>query len=142
MPDKNKGNTSKENDFPKSGRLYLKDETEDLFRNGKKFYVKPLKIQYTFVLADIAESRSAIMISVPKKYHHSAVKRNHIKRLIREAWRTHNAELEAKLVRQKKKLNLAVIYLSGDIPDYSEIESKIILTLQRLTDLLSNEQSL
>ena len=140
MPDLNKGTSKKACGFPKSERLYLNDDIEHLFRKGNKFRISPLKVQFRFNAAqNDPASAVELLISVPKKYHKTAVKRNRIKRLIREAWRQHKQPLVKALAENEKSLKLAIIYLSPDVPAYHEIESKIILTLQRLTELSANE---
>jgi ribonuclease P protein component len=139
MPDPDKGTSKKKHGFPKSERLYLNDEIEHLFRKGKRFRYSPLKIQYHFLDSGDAKSPLEVLISVPKKYHRTAVKRNRIKRLIREAWRQHKQPLVDGLNNNGQNLMVAVIFLAPDVPDYHEIESKIILTLQRLIELSSNE---
>src|SRR6056297_5743 len=139
MPDLNKGTSKKPCGFPKSERLYLNDDIEHLFQKGSKFRISPLKVQYQFDAQNNPVSAVELLISVPKKYHKTAVKRNRIKRLIREAWRQHKQPLFNALEENGKSLKLAIIYLSPDVPASHEMELKIILTLQRLTELSANE---
>lgn len=73
-----------------------------------------------------------VLLSVPKKKFKSAVQRNRIKRRMREAYRKNKHLLYQHLIKTDKKLALAFIYTSPAESDYSEIEQKIVLSLQYL----------
>ena len=74
------------NKFPKKERLCSLVLFNKLLLNGKKIFVKPLKIiMLEHSTSDLPNIQVAI--SVPKKIFKSAVVRNLIKRRIREAFR-------------------------------------------------------
>ncbi len=126
-------NTHTDASFNKAERLCKKNEIEDLFRHGKIFRTDTFKIYYRFGKQTNNNHPSKILISVPKKQQPLAVNRNKIKRLIRESWRRNKTGLYRQLIDNKLNLQVAIICFSIRIPDYKEIESKIILTLQQLT---------
>jgi len=75
-----------------------------------------------------------VLISVPKKRFKRAVKRNRLKRLIREAYRLNKQELIEKLEEKQLQIHIAFNYVSDDELDFVSIEKKIKLSLQKLID--------
>ena len=74
--------------FSKAERLCSKKLIERLFSGGNKsFPAFPLRVVYMPLSADESEADVTILISVPKKRFKHAVKRNHVKRQVREAYR-------------------------------------------------------
>lgn len=117
--------------FSKEERLKSKKDIEELFRKGSSFFVHPLLIKY--LPARPTEPTHRIIITVPKKHIKSAVRRNLIKRRIREAYRK-NKFLIAPLATS----HLAFLYLSPEILDYQTIENKLIKSLNRLSNSQTN----
>ncbi|MGC9331155.1 MAG: ribonuclease P protein component [Bacteroidales bacterium] len=126
--------------FPKSGRLCKKKDIERLFVDGQIFRIDDMKIYYRIIKHNSDNIPCKILISVPKKQQPLAVKRNKIKRLIREAWRKNKNDLYHMLSHHDVMLHVAVVIFATNIPAYTEIESKIILTLQHLINASSKTQ--
>jgi len=125
--------------FVKEERLYEKKLMDQLFKNGKSFFVFPFKVFY-LSLGTTARFPSKVLISVPKKNFNRAVDRNRIKRLMREAYRR-NKYLLCPSGHEKScrhPLLIGLIYTAKVHIDYVEIERKIILILQQLLE--KNEQ--
>lgn len=103
--------------LPKKERLCGKTSIGELLAKGKHGNVPGLRFVF---LAGNDNSTNRIMVSVPKKMFKRAVKRNLLKRRIRESWR-----------RQKHMLNLEgnfdilLIYSVKEILSYEEIYSSI-----------------
>lgn len=72
------------NTLPKQERLCGKTAIGQLIAKGKHGNVLGLKFLY---LTDTGTETNRIMVSVPKKMFKRAVKRNLMKRRIRESWR-------------------------------------------------------
>ena len=72
------------NTLPKQERLSGKTAIGQLIAKGKHGNVPGLKFLY---LTDTGTETNRIMVSVPKKMFKRAVKRNLLKRRIRESWR-------------------------------------------------------
>ena len=80
------------------------------------------------------QSTVKVAISVSKKRLSKASQRNHIKRLVREAYRKQKSILTEKLLQENKSINLMLVYTLPSILSFTEIEDKISVTLQRLAD--------
>jgi ribonuclease P protein component len=115
--------------FRKTERLCSKKIIGELFKSGKVLKQFPFKLVYSYSPYDCSPVR--IAISVPKKIYKRAVKRNLIRRRIREAYRL-NKHIIYEVVEQKITLNITVIYISSNIANYEEIEKKFIRILSTL----------
>lgn len=117
--------------FSKRERLSRKKIIDLLFEKGNKFWLPPFKI----VWMNHPEDNSApaqVLIVIPKQRIKKAVSRNLIKRRIREAYRKNKSSFYDFLHEHDSNCAFAVIYTSDEIAEYSDIEEKIILILQRL----------
>ena len=111
--------------LPKEQRLHKKKEIEQLFEKGKGFNFYPFRV--VVYMHDTEENVSIprLLVSVSKKRFHHAVKRNKVKRLVREAWRKNKTQLMIRCDEQKKILDVALVYTATIILSYEEIEKKI-----------------
>ena len=109
--------TKAPNTLPKKERLCGKTSIGKLLAKGRHGNVPGLRFLY---LTDTGNEDTRIMVSVPKKMFKRAVKRNLLKRRIRESWR-----------RQKHNLvlnggtDILFIYPSKEILSYEEIYSSV-----------------
>ncbi len=111
--------------FKKYERLTRKKNIDKLFSEGKHLYIYPLHIIYL----TINESQSypaRVLFCVSRKKFKKAVKRNLIRRRMKEAYRKNKHILYQHLYLHNKKLFIAFIYDSQEIFDYKYLESKII----------------
>lgn len=122
------------NTLCKAERLYSKIVIEKMFAGGssRSFSVFPLRVVYMPV--DSLEASASILVSVPKKRFKRAVKRNRVKRQIREAYRKNKGELKQLLTEKEQKLAIAFIYLSDQLTSSVEIEEKVKLLLARMAE--------
>ena len=65
----------------------------------------------------------SILISVPKKRFKRAVKRNRLKRLIRETYRLNKQPLWESLAASEKGLLMAFIYVGNEVCDFSTLDA-------------------
>ncbi len=101
----------------KKERLNSKTLIERLFSGGSKsFPAFPLRVVYMSV-EPVEEDMAAasILISVPKKRFKRAVKRNLVKRQVREAYRKNKHLLLDALASRNKRLIIAFIWLDNHI---------------------------
>ena len=110
---------------------------EKLFAGGSKsFPAFPLRIVYLPVEGEQLPTVS-LLISVPKKRFKRAVKRNQVKRQVREAFRKHKYILTDKLETKGMKLVIAMIWLDNEIHSSKEVEAKVLRLLQLTVEKLS-----
>ncbi len=123
------------NTLCKAERLHSKIVIEKMFAGGssRSFSVFPLRAVYMFV--DEQETPASILISVPKKRFKRAVKRNRVKRQIREAYRK-NKEILWRALEEEQRLTIAFIYLSDELFSTAEIEDKVKILLARIAERL------
>lgn len=121
------------NGFSKINRLTSKTQIQRIFTEGNRLYEAPFSVLFLNNI-NTDDSNLQIAISVPKKKITSAVKRNLIKRRIREAFRTQNENLISQLEKHDRKIILMIIYSDTKPQNFSLIKSKISLTLQRLSN--------
>ena len=83
------------------------------------------------------EMLAQIMVSVPKKCFKRAVKRNRVKRQIREAYRLNKAIVTEQMKKHESKyLTMAFIWLDAELHDTDEIKTKMINLLGRISERL------
>lgn len=110
--------------FSKKERLSNKKYIEELFKNGSFFRLGPFLIR---ALAKDELECHQVLISIPKKRFKRAVKRNQLKRRIREIYR-----LNKGLLPDSKYYLLGIIYLSNEELPFEEMKTKLIKALSRL----------
>ncbi len=131
--------------MPASGALTLSKEErlcsrtliEKLFGGGgsRSIAAFPLRLVYMKTERHEGEPAVRMMISVPKKHFKRAVKRNRVKRQVREAFRLNKSVLLTKLQeRQDTALALAFIWLDDELRASDEVESKVLNLLHRVAE--------
>lgn len=124
------------NTLHKVERLDKKKIIEKMFAGGSRsFSVFPLRVVYLPV--EELEADASILISVSKRRFKRAVKRNRVKRQIREAYRVNKHELLNILVERKCRLAIAFIYLSDQLVESSIIEDRMRIALARITEKMA-----
>ena len=104
-----------------------------MFAGGSRsFSVFPLRVVYLPV--EELEADASILISVSKRRFKRAVKRNRVKRQIREAYRVNKHELLNALAEKKCRLVIAFIYLSDQLTESSVIEERVKTALARIVE--------
>lgn len=78
----------------------------------------------------------SLLISVPKKRFKRAVKRNRVKRQIREAFRKNKEILTKPLADSEKKLLLGIIWLDQKLYDSEIIEIRVVHLLNMIRERL------
>ena len=72
------------------------------------------------------------MVSIPKKRFKRAVKRNKLRRRIKEAFRLNKSLLNIPLETAGKTIDMAVIYLDKEVQPYAFLEKRMKEMLQKL----------
>lgn len=124
----------------KPERLNKKKIIEKMFAGGSRsFSIFPLRV--VWLPAEELDVQASILISVSKRRFKRAVKRNRIKRQIREAYRLNKQILLAPLTEKNRRLAIAFIYLADELMNSALVEEKIKAALTRIVEKISTEQT-
>ena len=110
--------------FSKEERITHKGDIEKLFISGKKLNLFPFDIRY---YSGKMGSLNKVLISVSKKNIKSAVKRNLIKRRIRESYRLNKEQLS------NSGYSIAIIYVDNKILKFKQIDDFIKKVLKNIS---------
>ena len=106
--------------FPKSERISSPLEVALLAKTGKWEVASVLKACYK----PVEEGTGRMAVAVPKKLFKRAVKRNLLKRRIREAYRH--------LKGENPSVDMLLIYTSNEIASYSVIFENVETLIQKI----------
>lgn len=123
--------------FHKSERMNSKKLIERLFAGGaRSFSLYPLRVVYLPV--EELEAEVSILISVSKRRFKRAVKRNRVKRQVREAYRL-NKSLLTETIREHRLPHMAVafIYLSDQLSESALIGTRVKTALARIAEKIA-----
>lgn len=110
--------------FPKHQRLTHKKRIAQLFADGKS--VKAFPFRTKFLPNHLAHHR--ILIAVPKRNIDLASNRNYIKRLMREAFRLNQHQLNT----SPHHIDLLFMFTGKEKPTYTEVEKKLIQLFEKI----------
>ena len=127
--------------FRKAERLNSTKQIEALFKSGKSFVAYPLRAIYLIRKEERQDCAPVnILISVPKKKFKRAVKRNRVKRLVREAYRLNRTLLYSILEgKENIQVDMALIYLKEELPSYAEMEVAMLKLADELSKRVKKE---
>lgn len=118
----------------KHERLYLRSDINSLFRYGRYVFGGGFKCCYR---QSNGEGYNRIMISVPKRLFKRAVKRNLLKRRIREAYRRNKALLPV----ADEGCDILIIYISKDVRTTESIETGIRELFTKISGIVSSPEA-
>lgn len=119
--------------YPKKEKLKSKKLIEQLFNEGKAVTVFPLKLIYLeTTFTDNTNIKASV--SVSKRNFKSAVDRNRIKRLLREAYRLNKHELFNTFSAQYAFM---ILYLSKDGTTFEATNKQMKLLFQKFITKIS-----
>ncbi|MDR2969059.1 MAG: ribonuclease P protein component [Tannerellaceae bacterium] len=124
--------------FSKEERLSWKRYIDLLFAQGQSFVAFPLRVIFLFLdeppFGEPLSARSSTLISVSKKKFKRAVKRNRIKRQIRETYRVRKPELITSLEAKDKHLLVAFLYLDNEFHTFPQMEKAMSKAIRILRE--------
>ena len=120
--------------YSKKDKLKSKKLIEQLFTEGKAITAYPLKLIY---LKTEFEDESILKtgVSVSKRLHKTAVARNRIKRLLREAYRL-NKPLYFN--NSSASYTFMILYLSKDGTTFDNVNTSMKLLFKKFIDRTAN----
>jgi len=123
----------------KHERLKSQKQLDKLFSGSQSRFKYPLKLIYLLEESDEGEWPMLFSISVPKKKVKSAVKRNLIKRRVRESYRLNkNALQEHIFTLGNIKLSMMFIFIENHPIDFKKIDHSVKALLLHLTNEINS----
>ena len=122
--------------FPKKEHLCGEIRIGKLFAEGTAFIVYPLRVVYK--LTDERVVSVKVMVGAPKKRFKSAVKRNRLKRLMRESYRLNKSILIEKCIEKNINIQIAFNYIADVELDFKTIQTKMRIALTKISDSVEN----
>ncbi len=119
--------------FSSAERLKSKIAIGQLFKTGKSIHQYPVRIVFIKkkeITPALYPAQAAF--TVPKRSFKRAVKRNRLKRLMREAYRLNKSMLYEKLEKANANMILMLIYTGKEEAKYEEVNKSVQKLLQRL----------
>ncbi|MDR2848068.1 MAG: ribonuclease P protein component [Bacteroidales bacterium] len=114
----------------KEEHLCGKRAITELFASGKSYFQAPYKLVW-IVVAEPYPYPSRFAVAVPKRLFKHAVDRNLLKRRTREAFRL-NKQLLAAAVKEGQHIRLMLIYTSGKLLPYGDLDAAMKKILQHI----------
>ena len=119
--------------FPKAERLISAREIETLFQENESFFSYPFKCIYTVTPAPVPSLQ--VLVSVGKKYHKRAVRRNKVRRRSKEAFRLNKRIFYDACTTGR--VQAIFIYIGKQEEDFRTIENGIQKALHTLAATVS-----
>ncbi len=115
----------------KEERLCSQKLIEELFTSGESFLSYPLKV--VFLKTELPQTYPVLSsFTVSKRNFKRAVKRNLLKRRIREAYRLNKPAFYQEIVAKQLHLAIMFVYIGKDIVEYQAIEKGMISAFKKL----------
>lgn len=121
----------------KEERICSKLQIDRLFNGGKSHSMTAFPIRAVYLLEPTNGQTEpvSILVSVPKRCFKRAVKRNRVKRQIREAYRLNKYTIINKVqALEGQSLMIAFIWLDDKLHDSEEVEKKVKNLLNRISE--------
>ncbi len=132
--------TSSPKTFGKKEKLVSKKAIDALFSGGNSRSMSAYPLRVVFMRKERCETEepAQVMVSVSKRHFKRAVKRNRVKRQIREAYRL-NKHLLHEALEQKKDtaVAMAFIWQSDELAETALITEKMQSLLSRMAEKIS-----
>jgi ribonuclease P protein component len=117
--------------FHKEERLCSQKIIGELFTSGDSFLSYPLKV--VFLKTEFQQSYPVqAAFTASKRNFKRAIKRNILKRRMREAYRLNKASFYDELVVRNLQIAMMFVYIGKDIIEFSAIEKAMISAFKKL----------
>ncbi len=110
------------NTFPKQNKLCGQLRITRLYKEGERFVAWPLRVTY-----QPTQEETQVLIWAPKSLFKRAVHRNHLRRLMREAYRQNQDLLDGHYL-------IAFNYMDKEQQPYALIEKAVCKALKKISN--------
>lgn len=110
------------NTFPKQNKLCGQLRIARLYKEGERFVAWPLRVTY-----QPTQEETQVLIWAPKSLFKRAVHRNHLRRLMREAYRQNQDLLDGHYL-------IAFNYMDKEQQPYALIEKAVCKALKKISN--------
>lgn len=125
--------------FPKTEKLCSDKLIDRLFTEGNREIGSfPVRLVYLQVSTEEISGIN-ILVSVSKRHFKRAVKRNRVKRQLREYYRLNNQKLKSMLAANNQGLLLALIYTDGKLWSTEKLNKRLDSAFEKLLSVLSSK---
>jgi ribonuclease P protein component len=125
--------------FSKSEKLCSDKLIDRLFTEGNREIGSfPVRLVYLQVSTEEISGIN-ILVSVSKRHFKRAVKRNRVKRQLREYYRLNNQKLKSMLATNNQGLLLALIYTDGKLWSTEKLNKRLDSAFEKLLSVLSSK---
>lgn len=119
----------------KAERQHRRTIIGKLFESGSKsMSAFPLRVVYMPIEKEEEAPCVSMLVSVPKRYFKRAVKRNRVKRQVREAYRLNKHVLIDMLADKPYGMVVAFIWLDKEMRSTEEVIRKVKILLSRIAE--------
>ena len=117
----------------KRERIVSRKLIERLFSKGSNQSTSAFPLRAVFMTGERQEGEEPvqILVSVSKRHFKRAVKRNRVKRQIRESYR-HHKQILTEHISQEQVLYLAIVWLADELYDSSQVEKSLRRLLEKV----------
>jgi len=125
--------------LPKEERIKSRTLIDMLFAGGKSrsMVAFPLRVVYMVKERENLEPQTQMLVSVPKRCFKRAVKRNRVKRQVREAYR-HSRQILIDRLNSRDEFDrsvvMAFIWLDDKLHETDEVSSKVTSLMTRVSE--------
>lgn len=125
--------------MPKEERIKSRTLIDMLFAGGKSrsMVAFPLRVVYMVKERENLEPQTQMLVSVPKRCFKRAVKRNRVKRQVREAYR-HSRQILIDRLNSRDEFDrsvvMAFIWLDDKLHETDEVSSKVTSLMTRVSE--------
>ncbi|MDG1279582.1 MAG: ribonuclease P protein component [Algoriphagus sp.] len=122
--------------LPKSERLHADKLIKELFNEGSSFFLYPFKVLF-YVKKEEGNGTAQVLFSVSKKKIKKATQRNLVRRRIKEVYRLNKSLLNL----GAKDISIGLVYVSSNLMEFTNLESKIIPILKKISIIIDQNDS-
>jgi ribonuclease P protein component len=119
--------------FHKEERLCSQKIIGELFSSGESFLAYPLKVVFLKIELEVSYPIQAAF-TVSKRNFKRAVKRNLLKRRMREAYRLNKTSLYEGLASKNLQIAIMFVFVGKDVLEYPTIEKGMLSAFKKLLD--------